>query len=99
MMYNGSKFVFKTFYQIVKYLISRKRVLKKKTKKQRNETNFLFSAIIAQNTTSHAKERQFTEGKVTQRLFSLKHAHIIQLSPEAELNSGVDIPKLQSATK
>ena len=87
-MYNRSKFVFKTFYQIVKYLISRKGYRKKK----RNDTNFLLSAKIAQNTTSHAKERQFTEGKVTQRLFSLKHAHIIQVSPEGEVNSGVDIP-------
>ena len=77
-MYNGSKFVFKTFYQIVKHLISRKGYRK----------------IFAQNTTSHAKERQFTEGKVTQRLFSLKHAHIIQVSPEGEVNSGVDIPKV-----
>ena len=84
-MYNGSKFVFKTFYQIVKYLISRKGYRKKK-----NET----TRIFAQNTTSHAKERQFTEGKVTQRLFSLKHAHIIQVSPEGEVNSGVDIPKV-----
>ena len=61
-------------------------------KKKRNDTNFLLTAKIAQNTTSHAKERQFTEGKVTQRLFSLKHAHIIQVSPEGEVNSGVDIP-------
>ena len=62
--------------------------------KKRNETNFLFSAKIAQNTTSHAKGRQSTEGKVTQHLFSLKHAHIIQLSPEGNVNSGVDIPKV-----
>ena len=89
-MYNGSKFVFKTFYQIVKYLISRKGYRKKKTK--RDEFSFL-----SKNRSKYhfsCKRTTITEGKVTQHLFSLKHAHIIQLSPEGEVNSGVDIPKV-----